>query len=226
MAMPKSKYMIWFTALALILACVPTFTAPLVSTPVPGAVNTFIAQTSNAAMTRTAAALPTSTPTATMTSTPRNTDTPFPTETPTVIFILPSLTPIPTFTKVVIPGGGGGGGGGGGSSSKNYSCQVISVDPPNGTTFDPRTDFDAVWRVRNNGQKAWDRHSVDYTYLSGAELHKVVGYDLTTNVNVGEATNITVAMRAPKDPGTYTTRWTLRAGAVTFCTLELTIVVR
>jgi len=113
MSTRKTKIIAWLIALSPVLACVPTFTAPLVSTPVPGAVNTFIAQTSNAATTRTAAALPTSTPTATMTSTPRNTDTPFPTETPTVIFILPSLTPIPTFTRVVIPGGGGGGGGGG-----------------------------------------------------------------------------------------------------------------
>ena len=224
MSTRKTKLLAWLIALSLVLACVPSFAAPSVSTPVPGAVNTFIAETSNAASTRTAAAMPTSTPTATITSTPRNTDTPIPTETPTFIFILPSLTPIPTFTRVTIPGGGGGGGGG--SSSRNYSCQLVSVDPPNGTTFDPRADFDAVWRVRNNGQRTWDRNSVDYIFLSGDQFHKVSGYDLSGNVRAGETTNLTVDMEAPRNPGTYTTRWTLRVGSNNFCTLELGIVVR
>src|SRR5688500_8694351 len=170
MSIRKTKILSWLIALSLILACVPTFTAPFVSTPVPGAVNTFIAQTSNAASTSTAAALPTSTPTATMTPTPRNTDTPSPTVTATVIFLLPTFTPIPTFTRVTIPGGGGGGGGGGGSSSDNFACRIESQDPPNGTSFDPRADFDTVWRVRNIGRRAWERNSVDYIHLSGDDL--------------------------------------------------------
>jgi len=103
---------------------------------------------------------------------------------------------------------------------------VISVDPPNGTTFDARADFDAVWRVRNNGQSAWDRNSVDYIYLSGDQFHKVSGYDLSANVQAGETVNLTVDMEAPRNAGTYTTRWTLRAGSNNFCTLSLSIVVR
>jgi len=221
MSTRKTKILAWLIALSVVLACVPTFAAPQASTPVPGAVNTFIVQTSNAASTRTAAAMPTSTPSATITSTPRNTDTPIPTETPTFIFLLPTLTPIPTFTRVTIPGSGGGG-----SSSRNYSCQLVSVDPPNGTTFDARADFDAVWRVRNNGQSTWDRNSVDYIFLSGDQFHKVSGYDLSENVRAGETTNLTVDMEAPRNPGTYTTRWTLRVASDNFCTLELRIVVR
>lgn len=224
MSTRKTKILAWLIALSVVLACVPTFAAPQVSTPVPGAVNTFIVQTSDAAATRTAAAMPTSTATETATPTPRNTDTPIPTETPTFIFLLPSFTPIPTFTRVTIPGGGGGGGGG--SSSRNYSCQLVSVDPPNGTTFDARADFDAVWRVRNNGQSTWDRNSVDYIFLSGDQFHKVSGYDLSANVRAGETTNLTVDMEAPKNAGTYTTRWTLRVASDNFCTLELRIVVR
>jgi len=227
MSTRKTKILSWLIALGLVLACVPTFTAPSVSTPVPGAVNTFIAQTSNAASTRTAAALPTSTPTATITPTPRNTETPSPTETAIVIFLLPSLTPIPTFTRVTLPGGGGGGGsGGGGSSSDSYACRVDSQDPPNGTSFNPRADFDAVWRVRNIGRKTWERNSVDYIFLSGDQFHKVSGYDFDANVASGQTTSVTVDMEAPKNPGTYTTRWTLRAGSNNFCTLELRIVVK
>jgi hypothetical protein len=103
---------------------------------------------------------------------------------------------------------------------------LISVDPPNGTTFDPRADFDAVWRVRNSGQNSWDRNSVDYMFLSGDQFHKVSGYDLSENVRAGETTNLTVDMEAPKNAGTYTTRWTLRVASSNFCTLELRIVVR
>lgn len=226
MSTRKTKLLTWLIALGLVLACVPSFTAPSIPTSVPGAVNTFIVQTANAAATRTAAAMPTSSPTPTLTPTPVNTDTPTPTETPTVIFILSSPTSIviPTFT--LVSGGGGGGGGGGGSSSDNYACRVQSQSPANGTVFNPRTDFDAVWRVKNIGQRAWDRHSVDYTYLSGDKFHKVSGYDLSTTVKVGEIINLTVDMRAPKDPGTYKTRWTMRASAITFCTMELTIVVK
>lgn len=228
MSTRKKKLLAWLIALSLVLACVPSFTAPSVSTPVPGAVNTFIAQTSNAASTRTAAAMPSSTPTVTITSTPLNTATSIPTETPTFILIIPSLTPIPTFTRVIIPGGGGGGGGGegGGSSSGSYACRLESQDPPNGTAFDARADFDAVWRVRNSGRSTWDRNSVDYIFLSGDQFHKVSGYDLSSDVKPGETTNLTVDMEAPRNPGTYTTRWTLRVGSDNFCTLSLSIVVR
>jgi hypothetical protein len=225
MSTRKTKILSWLIALGLVLACVPSFTAPSVSTPVPGAVNTFIAQTSNAASTSTAAALPTSTPTATLTPTPRNTDTPSPTETAIVVFLLPSLTPIPTFTRVS-SGGGGSGSGGGGSSSDNYACRVDSQDPPNGTSFNPRDDFDAVWRVRNIGRRTWERNSVDYMFLSGDQFHKVSGYDFDANVSSGQTASVTVDMEAPKNPGTYTTRWTLRVGSDNFCTLELRIVVK
>lgn len=222
--MPKLKYLPWFAALALILACVPTVPVPQPGTPVPGAVNTFIAQTAEAAMTATARALPTDTPTATVTPTPRNTDTPTPTETPTVIFILSSPTPIviPTFTQVSF----GGGSGSGGSSSSSFSCRVEGQDPPNGAVFNPRTDFDGRWTVRNNGQRTWDRNSVDYVYLSGDQYHTVSGYDFSTNVAPGGTADIIVDMRAPRNSGTYTTRWTLRVGSDNFCTLSLTIVVR
>ena len=212
MSTRKTKLLIWLMTLSLVLACVPTFTTT-VPTANPGAVNTFIAQTVNAASTQTSAALPSSTPTGTITPTPR-TETPTPTATSTVIFILSSPTPlvIPTFTSV-----------GGGNSSSDFSCEVVSVSPSNGTGFNPRADFDAVWRVRNNGQRTWDRNSVDFVYQSGDKFHKVSGYDLSKNVRVGETTNLTVDMEAPRNDGNYTTRWTLRVGNNNFCTLSLTI---
>lgn len=217
----NTKVFAWLIALGLILACVPSVTVPGADTPVPGAVNTFIAQTAEAAMTATARVLPSATPTETMTPTPRNTDTPTPTETPTVIFILSSPTPlvIPTFTQL-------SGSGSGGSSSSSFACRVDGQSPPNGSAFNPRADFDARWTVRNIGQRNWDRNSIDYVYLSGDQFHKVSGYDLPSNVPTGTSTDILVDMEAPRNAGTYTTRWTMRAGSDNFCTLSLTIVVR
>jgi hypothetical protein len=116
--------------------------------------------------------------------------------------------------------------GGGGISSDNFACQVSKVSPANGTSFDPRDDFDAFWTVKNIGQKNWDRNNIDYAYSSGAKIHKVSGYDMSTDVKVGETINLGVDMRAPKDAGTYTTTWTMRNGNNNFCTLTLTIVVR
>jgi len=214
----KTKLLMWVTALALIMACVPTLAAPSVPTVDPGAVNTFIAQTVIAASTRTAAAMPSLTPTATLTPI-QNTDTPEPTATNTVIFILSSPTPlvIPTFTLSSS---------GGGSSSDNFACRITKVSPANGSSFNPRDDFDAVWTVRNIGQKKWDRTGVDYIYSSGDKLHKISGYDLSSNVSVGESIDLGVDMQAPKNSGTYTTTWTMRSGSKTFCTMTLTIVVK
>jgi len=219
-ATQKTKLLIWVTALALIMACVPTLATPSVPTVNPGAVNTYIAQTVIAAGTRTAAAMPSLTPTPTLTPT-QNTETPSPTFTATIIFRLFTPTPlvIPTFTGVSSSGGGD-------SSSANYACKVTKVSPANGSVFKPRDDFDGVWTVKNIGQKKWDRTSVDYIYSSGDKLHKISGYDMTSNVSVGESIDLGVDMQAPKNSGTYTTTWNMRAGSKTFCTMTLTIVVK
>ena len=212
----KTKLLVWMTALALIMACVPQLAAPSVPTVDPGAVNTIIAQTVIAASTRTAAAIPSLTPSPTITPTVA-TETPLPTATSTVIFVLSTPTPlvIPTFTNVSS-----------GSSNENLSCQVVRVSPANGTSFNPRDDFDAVWTVRNNGQRDWDRRNIDYIYSSGDKIHKVSGYDLSENVRTGNSIDLGVDMQAPKNEGTYNTTWTMRSGDKTFCTLTLTIVVR
>jgi len=216
MVIPKTKYLIWFTALALIMACVPTFAAPAAPTIDPNAIGTYIVQTSNAASTQTVAAMPTVTSTPLFTATPLNTDTPEPTATSTVIFLFYTPSPVILVTQ---PGSGGN------ASSRPYACEVLSVTPANGTVLGSRTDFDAKWRVKNIGQREWDRNSIDYVYLTGDKFHKVAGYDLSQSVKRGEILDLIVDMLAPKNAGSYTTNWTLRVGSETFCTLSLTIVV-
>lgn len=205
----------WVMALALVMACVPTLVSQSSPTLDPGSVNTFIAQTVEAATTRTAAAMPSATLTPTITPTPTTSPT------ATVTFILASPTPLvlPTFTNTAVSLGGSG------TSSDNYACQVTRVSPPNGTSFSPRDDFDVFWTVRNIGQRNWDRTDIDYIYSSGAKIHKVSGYDLPSNLRVGNSTDLGVDMQAPKDPGTYSTVWTMRIGDNEFCPLRFTIVV-
>lgn len=209
----KTKVMLWSTALALVMACVPSLTTQPVPTVDPGAINTFIAQTANAALTQTAAVLPSATLTPFLTPT-RSTDTPTPTVTSTVIFIFPTPTPIilPTGTSV--------------SSSDNYACQLVRVSPPNGTTFSPRDDFDIFWTVKNIGKRRWDRTDIDYLYSGGAKIHKISGYDLPKNVPVGGTIDLGVDVQAPKDPGTYSTTWIMSTGNRNFCPLDFTIVVQ
>ncbi len=217
--MPKNRYLFWLTALVAVMACVPTVAAPSVPTIDPNAIGTFIVQTSNAAATQTSAVLPTLTPTV-FTPTPTSTDTPEPTATSTVIFVF--FTPTPTLGLQPTSGSSGGSA----TSSKPYACDVLSVTPPNGTKYNNRVDFDAKWKVKNIGKNIWDKNSVDYLYSSGSKFHKVAGYDLSKTVNVGETAELIVDMLSPKNPGTYTTNWTMRIGDEKFCTLSLTIVVQ
>lgn len=212
MATYGKKLLIWATTLIVISACViPSVGAPAVPTIDPGAVNTFIAQTANAAATQTVRALPTSTPTATFTPTPRNTDTASPTPTNTVVFLLKSPTPL---LPPTLPGGGG---------SSGLACDIVSQYPGFGTVFSPRTNFDATWTVKNTGSKKWDRNSVDFIYSSGDKIHKVSGYDLEKDVNVGQNLTLSVSMQAPKTAANYTTYWTLRDGGTKFCTMIVNI---
>jgi len=209
----KSKYLPWFIALVTVMACVPGAAAPALPTIDPDSIGTFIAQTANAAFTRTAAALPTLTSTPTITPT-RPTNTPEPSATNTVIFIVSSPTAIVPITST--PNA---------TSNQAFSCQILSSTPANGTSFKSRTDFDAKWKVRNNGQKNWNKDNVDYIYFSGAKIQKVDTYDLQTTIKRGESMDVIVDMVAPKNSGVYTTVWVLRAGSETFCTMSLTIIV-
>ncbi len=215
MAKHGKKILIWTTMLIIISACVlPSVGAPVVPTIDPGAVNTYIAQTAMAAATQTARALPTSTPTATFTPTPRNTETASPTPTNTFVFVLKSPTPI---LPPTIPGSSGN------SSTSGLACEVLTVSPAFGTTFKPRTDFDAVWNVKNTGSRKWDRNSVDFVYSSGDKIHKVSGYDLQKDVNPGKTIKLAVDMQAPKTAANYTTYWELRSGGKVFCKMTVVI---
>jgi len=214
MASLRTKYLLWLTALALVMACAPTFAAQPIPTTDPNSIGTIIVKTANAASTQTVAAMPTPTPTETYTPTLRSTNTPEPTATATVLFLFFTYTPV-VFTKAgdII----------GTASPKDYACQLLSSSPENGTIFGTRQDFDGKWTVKNIGRKDWDGANVDYVYVSGDKIHKVEGYDLVKTVKRGDIRELIVDMIAPKTPGTYHTTWGMVAGKEHFCEWKLTI---
>ena len=105
-------------------------------------------------------------------------------------------------------------------------CELIGQDPEDGTQLAPKTDFDAVWEVRNTGSASWDEDNIDFAYLSGRKMHKRAVYDLPGNVNKGESVNLVVDMVAPDEQGTYKVVWSLRRGGNDFCQVNMSIVVR
>jgi hypothetical protein len=220
MSTRKAKLLYLFTTIAFILACAPALALTPYPTTDPNEINTIIVSTANAASSQTAAAMPTATFTPSITPT-RPTDTPSPTATSTVIFVLftPTQIVVPTFTLI----SSGGSGSSSGSSSDPYACQILSVNPSNGTTMKQDTDFDATWKVKNTGTKTWDQNSVDFVYDSGTDMGKRDGYDLNSSVKSGQEISLVADMIAPTKNGNYTTTWTLRVGSNEFCKMSLTI---
>ena len=214
----KTKYAFWFVALTLVMACAPVLTAspPPVPTIDPNAVNKIIARTADAASTQTARALPTSTVTETPTPRATSTKSLTPTVTNTIIFVFHTNTPVklPPILNTFAP-----------TSDKDYACEVLNA-PVDGTYYSPRLEFKVRWRLKNVGQKNWDGDNVDFVYDTGDKIHKVKGYDLGEGIDIGNVAELFVTMQAPKDPGTYTTYWTLRFGTLKFCKVAFTIKVR
>jgi hypothetical protein len=212
--MIRRKYRIFsfLIATALVLACAVPALVPA-SAPVPtfdpNSIDIVIAQTANAAATQTAQMLPpTLTPTVTLSPTNTATETP----TPTFIFILATPT-VPSATPTL------------GSSDSDYACQIVSQSPANNSGMAKGASFETRWQVINIGKSGWSSDSADYRYASGDQIHKAGIYDFNRSVPPGTSTDIVVAMKAPSNPGTYTTTWNITIGKNRFCAMKLTIVV-
>lgn len=206
----------WLLALITVMACAPVFSAaPAVPTLDSGQINQIVAQTAEAASTQTAAAVPSSTPTETFTPTPRGTNTPEPTGTETLVLVYNSPTPfvIQPATFTVAPG------------AKDYLCDVLN-SPTDGTIYSPRLEFKVRWRLKNVGRSDWDKDSVDFAFDYGDKYYKTSSYNLDKTIEFGYVAEIFVEMRAPKDPGTYTSHWSLHVGNEKFCKVSLTIGVK
>lgn len=219
-------------AAVMLLSCaLPTSFLELIAAPAPTldeqTLNLYVAQTAAAAATQTLLAAPSPywSPTLVPTFTPivSTTPSPVPSLTPTFIFQVASPTvPKPTATRTATRVSSTSTS----TASTKFACEFIAQDPDNGTVFDPNEDFDTRWRVKNTGTRTWDENGTDYLYKSGDKIHKQAAYDFPKTVAPGKSVDLIVDMRAPTDPGSYTTRWEIRIGSNRFCTMRLTIEVQ
>ena len=205
------KLIFLFVALLVVLACeLPFLPAPVASNPTlaPGSIETIVVATAGAAQTQTALVIPS--PTMTLTSTPLPTLTPTdtPTATATFIFILP------TSTKPFV------------TQSAGSNCQAVAQSPVNDTVFAPREKFTTAWTLKNTGDEYWLHTDVDFRHTDGTNMHGSDVLDLPISVAPGNEVTLIVKMTAPKNPGSYTSTWSLGAKKETLCKVSVTIIVK
>lgn len=211
---------IFFVAVLILLAgCLPLNTAPQ-QAETPGIVETVVAATYAAITTQTAKAMPpTATITPTSTRTPTKTPLP-PTATPTFIYLLFTATPTASATPPPTETGTGAVG-----IASPYACQLIRQSPEITATFSPNERFEWRWTVENVGQRVWPWDNMTYKYIRGSKLHEKDVYQLGNNIEVGERTQFSIPLRAPKEPGSYFTTWAMRKGKYIFCYATVQVIV-
>jgi hypothetical protein len=181
------------------------------------AAETLMAQLTQAAAdaTGTAEALPpTWTPTLTIqvpTDTPRPTNTPLVIATNTPIF---TPTSIPTLAdRTATPGTGGqpsapSGTPGTPGAYCNAAKFIDDVTIPDNTKVNPGTGFVKTWRLENYGSCTW---TTDYSlvFVKGDQMSAPDEVPMPKVVKPGERVDISVTMIAPINPGTYESYWKL-----------------
>jgi hypothetical protein len=148
-------------------------------------------QTVNAHSSQEAAAAPT------LTSTPTPTETIPPSETPTRI---PTATPTATPTNIVIPVTG--------DQPCNRAAFVADITIPDGTRLDANASFSKTWRLQNTGSCVWTT-SYLVIFDHGTLLNANSSFNLPANVNPGQTIDVSSAMQAPANSGTYEGFWRL-----------------
>lgn len=186
----------WLFALALMSSGCVSATNPGADNP--DAINTQAAATIMMQLTlqagETAAAQLTqiaSQPTATLTSLPSSTPEPTATSAPTATFT--SVPPTPTTPAQLC----------------NAAEFVKDITIPDGEELKPEQAFTKTWRLKNAGSCAW---GAGYTlvFFNGDRMSASPELVLGATVNPGQLADISVVLRAPKEPGAYAGYWMLR----------------
>lgn len=163
-------------------------------------------QTAVAQLTQMAGGLPSETP---VSDQPGDTSTP---EQPTLTAtaIIPSATPLPTFTPTLRP-----------TNTPpppppppptpvpcDWAQFLMDVRVPDGTVFPPNTAFTKTWRLRNIGSCAWGP-AYSLVFVSGERMGGVSALPLPGIVRPGEFIDLSVNLVAPGVPGRYRGYWML-----------------
>jgi hypothetical protein len=203
---------------ALLAGCAtPAVNAEPNPTPDVKIVRTEAASTVVAEFTKVALLAPTETPTPLPpsptqpepTATIGATEIPPPTNTPIPVTIIQ-----PTATKhVFLP-----------TIQKSDQVLLIYRTPLEHAKFVRGETFDAIWTIQNTGKKAWNNEYY-FSYNNGTRMQ----YNgdkrfIQGSVKPGERTQVIVDMKAPNNPGVYTTSWVFyNDNGTVFYTFFLTI---
>jgi len=85
---------------------------------------------------------------------------------------------------------------------------LADVTIPDGTVFKAPTTFTKTWRLQNTGTCDWDS-TYTLKFVGGDKLEGPEAVALSGAVGPGEAVEISITLRSPSPPGTYTGRWRL-----------------
>jgi uncharacterized protein YraI len=110
------------------------------------------------------------------------------------------------------------------------SCVLVSQDPPDYTTFPPRTGFGITWVLQNTSGAAWEQNKVDLVFvgaMGGMRLHQNWDlYDITQTVQPGENLTVNGSLITPDQPGQYGEAWALMQEGQSLCTFWVIVDVK
>ena len=85
---------------------------------------------------------------------------------------------------------------------------VQDLTVPDDTVFPPSADFEAAWRLRNNGTCPWTE---DYAvaFVGGDVMGITSTVKLENSVAPGQTEDVSITLTAPETPGIYRSNWQL-----------------
>ena len=89
---------------------------------------------------------------------------------------------------------------------------LLDLTVPDDTVFPPGAEFEAAWRLRNNGTCPW---TTDYAvaFVNGDPMGITGTVPLEDAVVPGQTADVAVTLTAPAAPGTYRSNWQLADAA-------------
>lgn len=117
-----------------------------------------------------------------------------PTTAPAVLPTQPAVQPVqPTSAPVV------------GNDAASLAAETV----PDGTKFLPGTAISKTWRLMNSGSSTWGT-DYKFVFVQGDKLGANDEYRINVPVEPGKIYDMTVAMKAPENAGTYKGYWKIK----------------
>ena len=111
------------------------------------------------------------------------------------------------------------------TESVALDCALLMQSVKNRAHYKSGELFSISWKVRNTGTAGWVSGTIDFTYIAGTRMYQYPLVHLQGTVDPGNIAYLIADMRAPHNPGKYSTTWSLRQGDNYFCRVGLTIYV-